>query len=85
MEYRKIQKEDELCWLAMRNQMWPEEPVRNNLEVTEYFSDSCSAISCVFMAVNTANEIVGFIELSIRSHAHGSQAFKVPYVEACEC
>ena len=78
MVIREVTKNDISEWLMMRSDLWP---LENHLAAIQNFlGGSLDDINKVFVA-QYQTEIAGFIELSIRNFAEGSQNSQVPYVE----
>ena len=80
MAVRKATQNDIMHWSRMRDALWPDSAATNSQEIEQYFSGQSNHIRECFLAI--ADEApVGFIELSIRSYAEGSDQAGVPYVE----
>nr|WP_194717404.1 GNAT family N-acetyltransferase [Vibrio sp. S9_S30] len=61
--------------------MWPSELLVHKLDIESFFDLTSVKIVEVFVLENEADNIVGFIELNIRSHAEGIEVRGVPYIE----
>jgi len=67
-------------WATLRNQLWPE-TIGVHLDVVDrFFNHSYPHIHIGFLAV-CDNAAVGFLELSLRSYAEGTETSPVPYIE----
>ena len=64
----------------MRSSLWPDSIDTNTQDIRQYFSGESPDIKECFLAMEKDLPI-GFIELSIRNHAEGSDQAEIPYVE----
>lgn len=68
-------------WSNMRTDLWPDTDDEHRQELAEFFAgQSIDIVECYVAELK--GEMVGFIELNIRSFAEGSRNPRVPYVEA---
>lgn len=81
MKIRPCLPDDSSAWLQLRNELWPDDPEDNEREIEAYFVGNALACDQVYVAEAGAGEIAGFIELSVRNYAEGSDNHRVPYVE----
>ncbi|BCL72456.1 GCN5-like N-acetyltransferase [Vibrio nigripulchritudo ATCC 27043] len=81
MIVRRAERKDKEDWAKLRNALWPDELSAHKLDIESFFDLSSVHIVEVFVLDNENDEVVGFIELNIRSHAEGIDARGVPYVE----
>jgi aminoglycoside 6'-N-acetyltransferase I len=65
----------------MRDELWPGARDEHVLEIAQYFAGHVHMLDQVYMAVTAEDLSIGFIELSIRNYAEGSDYSRVPYVE----
>ncbi len=80
MVIREAKPADIAQWSAMRKALWPESEDDHVAEINQYFAGTSIDIVIAYLAEVDA-EVVGFIELNIRSFAEGSRNPRVPYVE----
>jgi aminoglycoside 6'-N-acetyltransferase I len=80
MQIRPIGKSDRAQWLRMRCALWPGHDVAHGEEIDRYFSGSSLDPQAVLVA-EESGILVGFAELSIRSHAEGCLTHRVGYLE----
>ncbi len=81
MRVRAIEPKDADAWAAMRRALWPEaDPEELARECAAFFVRP-EMIHAVFVAEDGRGDLVGFVELSLRSHAEGCRSSPVPYVE----
>jgi aminoglycoside 6'-N-acetyltransferase I len=78
---RPIETPDAAAWTRMRERLWPSAPGEHAGEVRAFFEGRLVEPAAVFVAVNDADEPIGFVELSIRSHAEGCEPGRIAYVE----
>jgi len=79
---RTARQSDIEMWSLMRSQLWPDTDDAHLGEIEAYFAGSSNDIEQVFVALEPqSSEVLGFIELNIRSFAEGSANKGVPYVE----
>jgi len=81
MRVRPIEPGDERAWAAMRGALWPEADAGELARECAAFFERPEMIDAVFVAEDEAGELIGFVELSLRSHAEGCSGSPVPYVE----
>lgn len=77
---RKAEVADKPAWSTMRNQLWPDTIPHHCLDIDSYFDFSSEDIVEV-LVIEYQGELIGFIELNIRSHADGIKGRGVPFVE----
>lgn len=79
---RPVQPNDARDWLGMRLALWPEyESQWHAEEVRQFLAGALKMPFQALMAVAPTGEIVGFVELSIRSYAEDCMTDRVAYVE----
>ncbi|NNF15954.1 MAG: GNAT family N-acetyltransferase [Gammaproteobacteria bacterium] len=81
MIIREAVKNDITAWSQMRTDLWPDTDDQHVAAINEYFLGSSNDIVKAWMAVSNA-EVIGFLELNIRSFAEGSRSKEIPYIEA---
>lgn len=76
---REAEKSDRNEWIRMRRLLWPEcSTERHTLEVDLILSPP----SIVLVAELTKMDLIGFVEISVRSdHVEGTTESPVPYLE----
>jgi aminoglycoside 6'-N-acetyltransferase I len=67
-------------WATLRNQLWPETFLAHLEVIDRFFNHTYPHIHIAFLA-QRATEVVGFLEVSLRSYAEGTETSPVPYVE----
>lgn len=80
MNIRELGSSDIPKLVKLRNQLWPSCYEEHANELRSYLNGRSSHIKKIFVA-GSQGELVGFIELNIRSYAEGSSNNAVPYVE----
>ncbi len=65
----------------MRSALWPEADAAELAREAAAFFTRPYLIDAVFVAEAPDGDLVGFVELSLRSHADGCSSSPVPYVE----
>jgi hypothetical protein len=66
---RSATKDDAVTWLRMREALWPDDGASHAHEIQKYFAGGLQFPLEVLLAVDAADSVVGFAELSIRSYA----------------
>ena len=74
---------DVAAWLELRCALWPESSeAEHREEIARFFDGSFSRRPwVVFLAEETAGDVVGFAELSVRPFAEGCRSSRVAYLE----
>lgn len=75
---RPVAPEDRAAWLRMRGELWPEDD--HAAEVDAFLRGERRIAETVLVASHGA-DLVGFIEVNLRSHGEGCVASPVAYVE----
>jgi aminoglycoside 6'-N-acetyltransferase I len=78
---RPVGPTDADVWERMRETLWPSTPGEHVEEIARYFAGARMDPAEVLLACLGSGVAVGFIELSIRSHAAGCDPGRVAYVE----
>lgn len=78
---REPSKRDQPAWFQMRCALWPDSDDKHARETVAHLSGDTRFVEQAFVAESDAGEVIGFIELKIRSYAEGSEQTGVPYVE----
>lgn len=81
MQIRPVRKSDYGEWLRMRCALWPGHDDEHENEINRFYSGSLPEPQAVLVA-EKADSLIGFVELSIRSHAEGCFTGLVGYLEA---
>jgi aminoglycoside 6'-N-acetyltransferase I len=81
MRIRAVDERDVGVWAQMRHALWPDADANELAQECAAFFVRPTLIDAVFVAENESGALVGFVELSLRSHAEGCSASPVPYVE----
>jgi aminoglycoside 6'-N-acetyltransferase I len=81
MRVRALEPRDVDAWAAMRSALWPEADAEELRREAAAFLIRPRLINAVFVAEAEAGGLVGFVELSLRSHADGCDSSPVPFVE----
>jgi len=73
---------DAVAWVRMRCALWPEgSEAEHRDEVTRFFGGQLQMPLQALLAVDPEGEIVGFVELSIRTYAEDCVTDRVAYLE----
>lgn len=79
---RPILPTDMAAWLHMRRALWPHgSEAEHAEEIVEFFAGRAREPLAVLLAIDAAGQALGFVELSIRSHAEGCESDQVAYLE----
>ena len=81
LNIRPITPSDRIVWSAMRAALWPDTADAHLVEIDQFFAGESIDVSAVLVA-EIGTQMVGFIELNLRSFAEGSRNSPVPYIEA---
>jgi aminoglycoside 6'-N-acetyltransferase I len=81
MGVRPIGPDDLEAWWRMRRALWPDAAPAELLEEAQAYFRNPSPLAAVFIALGSAGEPLGMLELSLRSVAEGCRTTPVPYVE----
>jgi len=84
MRVRLAEPRDLSAWQRMRRALFPDEDFRElNAEAEKFFSDGpLFDLESVLVCENSQGDLIGFLELGLRSYAEGCRSSPVPYVEA---
>jgi aminoglycoside 6'-N-acetyltransferase I len=82
MRVRLLGPHDLRSWCGMRQALWPEAAAQDLIREAEAYLDGAGPLQAVFLAEGPAGELLGMLELSLRSYAEGCRGAPVPYVEA---
>jgi aminoglycoside 6'-N-acetyltransferase I len=77
---RPLTQTDVAAWVRMRMALWPDAAEPDLRHEAEAYSRGEGLLETVLVA-ERAGEIVGMVELSLRSYAEGCSTAPVPYVE----
>ncbi len=82
MEIRIREREprDRPGWIRLRAELWPDLSLEGHVEEVRRLEEQ-GGLSAVWVAESDDNELVGFLELGLRSTAAGCLSSPVPYVE----
>ena len=79
---RPITPPDSARWVELRCDLWPEEdPAELAADTTQYFAGADELLEAVLVAVDPADGVVGFAELSRRPYAEGCTSSPVAFLE----
>jgi aminoglycoside 6'-N-acetyltransferase I len=81
---RPVERKDAIAWSAMRSRLWPEARTADLIREARAFADGAPEmmVDAAFLAEDDAtSRPLGFIELSIRNFADGSDSMPIPHVE----
>lgn len=81
MRIRSIAPADHQAWIKLRIALWPDQPDLVQAEAEEYLAGTSKIMAEVLLAEDSGGEMIGFIELNIRTYAPGSNEREVPFVE----
>ena len=80
MHVRAAEPADAAAWEGIRQQLWPSPPGEHAAEVGTFFGGERQDPMEVLLAVD-GGEVLGFAEVSIRSHAEGCRPGRIAYLE----
>lgn len=78
---RPVQRDDAAVWERMRSALWPDDSGSHATEIARFFSAQRHEPLEVLLACSGSGTALGFVELSIRSHAVGCTSDRVAFVE----
>src|ERR1051326_7387649 len=77
---RAIETRDAADWKRMRQALWPARFGEHAADVSAYFPREVHDPAAVLVAL-IDNQAVGFVEVSMRSHAEGCYSGSIAYLE----
>jgi len=80
MKFRKLQNHETNDWALLRNKLWPEDNLSVHLKEAQQIL-SLPEKYCVFVCLNEKQQIVGFVEVSIRESIDRVIPEEVGYIE----
>jgi aminoglycoside 6'-N-acetyltransferase I len=80
IEVRPVTRGDTAAWLAMRQDLWPEDGHTHTGEIEKFFAGQLRMPLQVLVATD-GDAIVGFVELSIREYAEECLTDRVAFLE----
>jgi aminoglycoside 6'-N-acetyltransferase I len=79
---RPAEQENAEEWLRMRHALWPEGGLREHgKEIAAYFAGGSADPIMVLIATGARGAMLGFVELTLRSHAEGCEPGSIAYIE----
>ena len=79
---RKTVPTDSGAWANLRHMLWSEGSRDEHAhEIAEFFAGIAHEPAAVLMAEDSERGVIGFAELSIRSHAEGCHSDRIVYLE----
>jgi aminoglycoside 6'-N-acetyltransferase I len=78
---RRVNADDAVAWLRMREALWPDETGSHAREVQDFLAGRLNMPLAVLVAVDGAGTLLGFVELSIRAYAEDCVTDRVAYLE----
>ena len=78
---RTLTPNDIETWAAMRNRLWPDSIDVHRQELAAFFRGDFPLIDTGLGLVLANGQLVGFAELSIRSHVDSVPEANIPYLE----
>ena len=81
MQIRTAVNSDAPHWERMRQALWPSSPGEHAAAIAEYFAGPRRNPAEVFLAIDSAGDVVGFAEVSIRTCAEGCHTDRVAFLE----
>jgi aminoglycoside 6'-N-acetyltransferase I len=78
---RTVEERDAGDWERMRQELWPAPAGEHAGEIQRFFAGSYAPLNEVLVAEVANGRLVGFLELSIRSHADSCESNPVGYLE----
>lgn len=73
---------DAADWERLRQALWPSAPGEHAREIAAFYGGDRRDPAEVLLAVDDDGAIVGFAEMTLRSHAEGCQPGRIAYLEA---
>jgi aminoglycoside 6'-N-acetyltransferase I len=81
LQIRPVLPSDAAKWQSLRCKLWPDGAEDHGLEIASFFAGRLSEPLAVFFATDEANDVVGFVELSIRNDVPGLERKRTGFVE----
>lgn len=79
---RAVRPSDAEAWLRLRCDLWPEgSEAEHREDIARFFAGESTEPLAVLLAEDAAGRLIGFAELSIRSHAESCLSRGVAYLE----
>jgi aminoglycoside 6'-N-acetyltransferase I len=78
---RPVARKDAASWEALRCAHWPDGAADHGPEIASFFAGTLEEPLAVLVAEISSGEIVGFMELSIRTDLPGAEGRRTGYVE----
>lgn len=73
---------DTAAWLELRSALWPDcSASEHRAEIERFFAGEMPEPQAVYLAIGPGEEVVGFVELSLRPYAEGCHTHNVAYLE----
>ena len=82
VRFRPARVSDRASWERLRCLLWPDGAADHGPEISSFFAGTAREPLAVLMAETATEEIVGFVELLIRTDLAGYERERVGYVEA---
>ncbi len=77
---RAIESSDKKAWCELRALLWPDQTAAQHLEEVALLQANGS-LPLVFVAEEESTGLIGFIEISLRTHSPGCVSSPVPFIE----
>lgn len=81
MLIRLVQPDNVVAWKRMRQSLWPSSPGERAAEIAAFFKGKRRNWAEALLAFNEEEQLIGFVELSIRNYAEGCSLDRVAYLE----
>ena len=82
MIVRLVTPSDAPAWLRLRHALWSSHPESEHAaEIAEFLEGHAREPLAVLVAADEADQLMGFVELSIRAYAEGCHTDRVAYLE----
>jgi aminoglycoside 6'-N-acetyltransferase I len=79
---RPVTSADAPAWLRMRDALWPDPEHRwHSAEIERFLAGDRKMMHAVLVAVDDADQPIGFVELFIRNYAEDCETDRVAYLE----
>jgi aminoglycoside 6'-N-acetyltransferase I len=80
-EIRPVSPSDAATWQSLRCNLWPEGAQDHGFEIASFFAGQLDEPLAVLLAIHGSNDVIGFVELSIRGDVPGLEGRRTGFIE----
>lgn len=78
---RPVALSDTEHWKRLRSELWPDGVNEHEREIASFFAGKVLEPDAVFVAIDTSDQLIGFVELSVRNNVPGLERRNVGFIE----